>query len=290
MARNSPVGAFWEKVLGFPIMRRIGSSMQILWGGETLLIELAFSEADTPSSAAPWGYMPIFRTPALADLVQRLRDLGLHPLEENSLDDGNEAIFADPEGHPVAFRERSPAASAPENIEARRRARRGEAFNPGCGKMPGDIQELGWIRRRVQDVPRMADFYSTVVGYKRINQGRMDPLFDLGDNVLLELTDGGISIDPPQDRKGSNEYIIHRVHDLHGFLRKVEASGARIVNRSIPVYWGEIAYFADPEGYLIGLESAFHPEAYSPAKPALAEGLEAERRWREFISLSEREK
>jgi len=284
LTRESPVAEFWRNVLGFPVMRRIGAAMEIFWAGEAIVIELAFSDGDVPPSDAPWGYMPIFRTEALADLILRLRKIGVHPAQESSGPVEKEAVFLDPSGHPVGFRERLPTASSGQDVEARRRGRRGEAFNPGCASMPRDIQELGWVRRRVHDVARMATFYSEVVGYKNIGQTEKLALFDLGDNVILELTGGGLAIEPPQDRKGSNEYIIHRVDDLHGYLANLSAQGVRIVNSSIPVYWGEIAYFADPEGYLIGLESARHPGTYAPEKPPLAEGLEAERRWRELLS------
>jgi predicted enzyme related to lactoylglutathione lyase len=166
------------------------------------------------------------------------------------------------------LRERSPRAGLPQDVEARRRWTRGEAFNPGCKSMPDGFQEIGWIQRRVADVAKMSEFYRTVVGLADLGTENDRRLFDLGDNVILELIPGGTVMPAPADRKEADALIIMRVDHIEKYRGHLEAHGTKIINRKIDVYWGEVAYFVDPEGH-------------APEKSALTEGLEAERRWRE---------
>lgn len=272
---------FWITQLDMPLIRKVGPAMDIVWGGEAIVVELAYSRPKGVPQNRPWAYMPIYRVHGLDAILARLKSKGLSA--ENITESGvdREAILLDPYGHPIALRERSASAALLHDQEARRRWSRGEAFNPGCKSMPEGFQEIGWIQRRVADVARMSDFYRNVVGLAGLGTEKGRTLFDLGDNVILELVPGGTVMRPPEDRKETDALIIMRVDQIEKYRAHLESHGTKIINRQIDVYWGEVCYFADPEGQVLGLENARHPGTYAPERAALTEGLEAERRWRE---------
>lgn len=272
---------FWLTQLDMPLIRKVGPAMDIAWAGEAVVIELAYSLPKDVPQNRPWAYMPIYRVHGLDAILSRLKSKELFAESISESGGDREAILLDPYGHPIALRERSVSAGLPQDQEARRRWMRGEAFNPGCKPMPEGFQEIGWIQRRVADMARMSDFYKTVVGLADLGTHNGRPLFDLGDNVILELVPGGTVMTPPQDRKEADALIIMRVDQIEKYRAHLEVHGTTIINRKIDVYWGEVSYFVDPEGQVIGIENARHPGTYAPEKAALTEGLEAERRWRE---------
>ena len=128
----------------------------------------------------------------------------------------------------------------------------------------------------------MARFYRDAVGFVPIGEESDPASFDLGDNIILELVPGGKAVVPPDDRKATDALIIMRVDEIDHYRRHLESHGVKIINQKIEVYWGEVSYFVDPEGQVLGVENARHPGTYAPEKATLTEGLEAERRWREL--------
>ncbi|MDX2221316.1 MAG: hypothetical protein SFV21_01130, partial [Rhodospirillaceae bacterium] len=200
---------------------------------------------------------------------------------------GREAFVRDPDGYWLGLRERDAGASSAADVEARRRRRRGEAFNPGCAAMSPRMQELGWVLRRAADVPALAAFYREVLELPQIGDEDGRPQFDLGDNVILELAPGGTAVPPPIDRYRATAAFIVRVSDIARLRGKLAARNGHVVNDRIPLHWADLMYFADPEGSVIGAEQGHHPGVYAPDKFVLPENLEAERRWREHVARLE---
>jgi catechol 2,3-dioxygenase-like lactoylglutathione lyase family enzyme len=282
---NSDVGTFYVDVLGFPFVRR-GDKQKVdfYWAGEAIIFEVIFDATANDPQPDPETAecLQIYRVHGLSDILARYRAAGVPIVAGRDGALGREAFLVDPNGQLVGLRERAAAADLPQDREAARRWRRGEAFNPGCKSMPAGFQELGWIVRRVSDVAAMAAFYRDVVGLEVIGEENGRTLLDLGDNVTLELAAGG-KINPPlTDRRSRPNVFILRLHQLAPMIAKLRAHGVRFANELIQWDRGALSYFLDPEGNLVGLEEKYHPSRYAPAQPPFPEDLEAERRWREL--------
>jgi hypothetical protein len=97
----------------------------------------------------------------------------------------------------LGLRQCDPGSALPQDAEATRRRLRGEAFNPGCGPLPPDWQEIGWIRITAADFPALVAFYRDVLTIPLVESTEDRALFDIGDNTLLELAPGGVSRPAP---------------------------------------------------------------------------------------------
>ncbi|HEY8537596.1 MAG TPA: VOC family protein [Steroidobacteraceae bacterium] len=291
-SERSVSDTFYHDVLGLPLLRRVGDKATIWWLGEAVVFEAIYVQGkvvvpeDDPRQAAS---LPIMRVADLDGLLTRLRAAGAQVTQPQPCAAGREAFVRDSAGYWMGLRERAPNASLPQDIEARRRARRGETFNPGCKSMPPDIQELGWIVRRVEDLARMRRFYQDVLGLAFIGEENGRPLFDCGDNVILELAAGGRASPPPKDRLQGSSILLFRVTEIAKLRASLAEADAHIVNQNVPLHWADLMYFADPEGGLLGAEQGYHPGTYAPEKFVLPEVLEIERRRLE-AAAAERER
>jgi predicted enzyme related to lactoylglutathione lyase len=288
--KESRVDTFYEETIGLPLVRRIGNhGADIYWAGEATVIETIYVAGKTPTpDATPdaAAMSPILRVEGLDGLVDRLSTRGVPVTRIETRGLGREAYFQDTDGHWTGLRERNLVSTQPHDLEARRRARRGEAFNPGCKSMPQGIQELGWVVRRVEDVKAMTTFLRTALGLVPFGEEAGHLLFDLGDNVVLELAGGGRCQTVPKDRYEASSIVLLRVADIAQLRQSIPPAGGHIVNERIPIHWADLMYFADPEGALLGAEQGLHPGLYAPEKFVLPEALEAERRWRELVATN----
>ena len=182
----------------------------------------------------------------------------------------------------IGFRQVPGTSTSPFDREAARRVKRGEAFNPGCAPQGKDIHELGWVSRKVKDVAAMTAFYRDVVGLPHLGDDAGHAQFDFGDNTILELSPGGQVRDLPKNRYETPCVFIMRVFNSDLYKAQLKAKGARFVHELIQWDRGQLSYFADPEGNLIGIERRYHPGRYAPKNIGFPEDLEAERRWREL--------
>jgi len=290
-AKGSTSNAFFEQQVGLPLIRKVGANADIYWAGECAVFEVVYvadkqvvAEPDPLTAAA----LPVFRVTALDQLLANLAAAGVRTTGAVAAATGREAYFVDSDGYWVGLRERGADAALPQDVEARRRGRRGEAYNPGCKSMPAGMQELGWVVRRVADLEAMTAFYRDVVGLAPIGAEGGHVLFDAGDNIIFELAPGGSAQVAPNDRQQGASATLFRVDDIARLRASLDAAGAHIVNRQIPLHWADLMYFADPEGTVLGAEQGYHPGQYAPEKFILAENLEANRRAREHAaSLAE---
>ncbi|WP_373987320.1 VOC family protein [Duganella sp. BuS-21] len=290
-SKESTSNAFFEKQVGLPLIRKVGANADIYWAGECAVFEVVYVAdkqvvAETDPLTAP--ALPVFRVTGMDQLLASLNAAGVTTTAATAGASGREAYFVDTDGYWIGLRERGAEAALPQDIEARRRGRRGEAYNPGCKSMPAGLQELGWVVRRVADLDAMTVFYRDVVGLTPIGTEGEHVLFDAGDNIIFELAPGGKAQPAPTDRQQAASATLFRVDDIARLRADLDAAGAQIVNRQIPLHWADLMYFADPEGTVLGAEQGYHPGQYAPEKFILAENLEANRRAREHAaSLAE---
>jgi len=287
--RYVPTGSnlvnFYRDVVGLPLLRTYGAApADLYWGGEASIfetVEIAGKGLAPEPDADAASLVPIFRTPDLAAALAELNGKGLSAARLQEGARGLEAYFLDPVGRLFALREAPLDSLRPEDVEARRRLRRGEAFNPGCGPMPPSIQELGWIVRRCADLDRQTLFYEQALKLPRLSDLDDRRRFDLGDNVVLELAPGGRALADAAERYDNTDAVILRASDTPALRRSAVQHHGRVVTEKLNIYWADLAFIADPEGGVFGLEQAFHPGEYAPGRLALSENLEALRRWRE---------
>ena len=281
LPENSAAPDFYSKVLSLPVIRRAPNSYEVFWAGETLIFELlmvAGRKAGLPQTGAEAGCTPVFRVHQLDNLLAALKKEGAPILNIEPVWNGRQAMVRDPEGRLVCLREQLGFSPLAEDNTANRRRVRGEAFNPGCTRMPPLVQELGWVLRRVVDVAAMTRYYVDVVGLRQVAQQDGHVYLELGDNSLLELAPGGQLHDVPADRSRGEDTFLIRVSDAEALRARIRASGTRFVNEKLEYYWTDICYCTDPEGQMFGFQQIRHPRHFSP-KPAWPENLEAERRW-----------
>ena len=193
--------------------------------------------------------------------------------------------MGDPLGGLIGLREADPQSDLAHDVEARRRWRRGEAFNVGCDPMPAGWQELGWVVRHVADVRSMRHFYTDAIGLEVIAEEDGRVLLDLGDNSVLELAPGGQAATPPAHRHELMSTFILRIRQLERFREELKARGVHMVHEFIQWPAGALTYVADPEGHVIGIEERYHPSQYlSKTIPPFPEDLEALRRQKEHLA------
>jgi predicted enzyme related to lactoylglutathione lyase len=272
---------FYTDVVGLPLLRHVGDKATIWWLGETSVFEVIYVQdkalvpEESPESAPT---LPIMRVTDLDAALARITAAGGRTTQPERRGPGREAFVCDRDGCWFGLRERAADSTLPQDVEARRRARRGETFNPGCKSMPPGMPELGWVVRRVEDLARMTQFYQDVLGLTRLGEEDDRVLFDAGDNVILELAPGGSRRPPPKDRLDGSSVALFRVTDIAALRASLARAQAHVVNERVPLHWADLMYFADPEGGLLGAEQGYHPGTYAPEKFVLPEVLEIERR------------
>jgi predicted enzyme related to lactoylglutathione lyase len=286
----------YADILGLPramIMRAVdgvGESKDHFWGGENIIVNHNYGRPDLDrdvsadareADPATARQIQIFRVSDLDGIVERLRAKGATVLPIRPCFHGREAFVLDPMGMLIGLRQRDADSPLPQDREAVRRRIRGEAFNPGCGPMPQDWQEVGWVRITVADLPKVAAFYRDTVGLPFIGEADGDALFDLGDNTTLELTPGGVARPIPDKQISCPAVMILRVPNRAATIRKFQAANVPVVMALFQAVYGSLTYVSDPEGNVFGLMERVHPGDYFGKYAIVPEDLEAARRWAE---------
>jgi predicted enzyme related to lactoylglutathione lyase len=283
---------FYGKTLGLPLMMTMRTAQQnknYFWCGEDIVLDLSHHAPEGPfdprdADPATARQVPIFRTDALDALMATFVSHGARVLPIRPTAFGREAFVVDPTGRLIGFRERDLGSPLAADREARRRFKRGEAFNPGCASMPSHLQELGWVRLRVADRDAAKRFYGTRVGLPDLGAVGDADLFDLGDNTTLEIVGGGVARPLPTAQNAAESVMILRVVDFQTTLRRLKAAGQPFPFKIYNEANGGFSYIADGEGNLLGLADRRPPAAYRGESPVLPEDLEARRRWVEATS------
>jgi predicted enzyme related to lactoylglutathione lyase len=283
---------FYGKTLGLPLMMTMRTAQQnknYFWCGEDIVLDLSHHAPEASfdpqdSDPATARQVPIFRTEDLGALMATFVSRGAKVLPIRPTPFGREAFVVDPTGRLIGFRQRDPGSTFAADREARRRFKRGEAFNPGCASMPAHLQELGWVRLKVADLDAAKQFYGARVGLPYLGLSGDAALFDLGDNTTLELVGGGVARALPTAQNAADSVMILRVVDFQATLRRLKAAGQPFPFKIYNEANGGFSYIADAEGNLLGLADRRPPAAYRGQAPVLPEDLEAQRRWVEATS------
>jgi predicted enzyme related to lactoylglutathione lyase len=278
---------FYDKTLGLPLMMTMRTAQQnknYFWCGEDIVLDLSHHAPETPLSPREADpdtarQIPIFRTENLEALMAGLAARGAKLLLARPTLYGREAFLIDPMGRLIGFRQRDAASPIAADREARRRFKRGEAFNPGCAPMPAHLQELGWVRIRVTNLSAARLFYGDRVGLPYLGEAGGALLFDLGDNTTLEIVGGGLPRPLPSAQNASESVMILRVVNFPATLAWLKAAGQAFPYKIYNMATGGFSYIADPDGNLLGLADRKPPDAYRGTQPVLPEDLEARRRW-----------
>jgi catechol-2,3-dioxygenase len=265
---------FYQKVLGLPVIRPVGE-MVTFWAGEDLCFEIKCDSAgrgehNDPDQAQT---LPIMRSHDLAATERRLARHGVTPTHRSSSPAGHRIWVEGPDGHLFGFEERNVGSELAADREALRRWRAGETRLPGVGELPPDLHYMSRILLHVHDVTAVSEFYNSGFGLDRVVQEGGSMLHSLGDTVLLEIAPGGKPRPVPADRTEVANIVMTRVRDLDAFMGDMARVGAPQSGDTIEFFTGSrAAYFADPEGNLLGVQQRTLWGSYP-------EDLEAERRW-----------
>ncbi|MCS6801515.1 MAG: VOC family protein [Chloroflexota bacterium] len=256
--------AFYREVVGLPLLRTEGET-QLFWAGESMIFAVGAGGTLPPpyTDRAETTCIPVFRCLDLASVLARILAAGRPILNDRQLIHGRLVYIVDPSGNVTGFQERSRTSPRPEDREAFRRLERGAPLLPGVSPLPPDLYGLGWVVSWFQDEARAIRFYRDVVGLpdsgNTVHGG--GALLSLGPTVLLDAKGGGRVQPAAADRFAANNLFILRVDDLDREVDRLRAHGVRFVHDPFQTDEGTFAYFADPEGQLVGLHAPHTPRA-----------------------------
>lgn len=265
---------YYTDVVGLPLMR-VGPDVSLLWGGEDIVFEIKTQdEPGMEGSAWPDApLLPIFRTHDLDATRDRFTQAGITGFVNDATDFSERIWVRGPDGLLVGFESRDPLSPFAADVEALRRWQDGVPSLAGVPALPAELQYLSRVRRAVSDVDRAANFYRDVVGLNEVGRESDAILFGLGDTVMLELVPGGRARPTPHNRMELIDSFIFRVHGFDECVAQLSKDGAEWVGEQIRYSTGSnLAYFADPEGGVIGIEERSSYGDYP-------DDIESARRW-----------
>jgi predicted enzyme related to lactoylglutathione lyase len=99
-----------------------------------------------------------------------------------------------------------------------------------------------------EDVPRLADFYETLLGQAADSRSDSHASFDLGGTTLFIHVKGNGVEDAP-----NGDHVAFAL-DQDAAADRARASGSEVVGPR-DFYWGRSAYLQDPDGRAVELQS-----------------------------------
>ncbi len=275
MRRPAGFGAYalddyYTRVVGLPLLRQ-GGLASLFWAGEDLVFEI--KTGDDPEPVDPAPLLPIFRSHDLPATCARFARAGYAPESEETTGHATTVWFRGADRMLLGFEQRSERSPFAADAEALRRRRAGAPTLDGCAPLAPELQYLSRVRRRVADLPAALAFYRDVVGLDPVGTDGPAQVLSLGDTVLLELVSGGVARPVPADRSELPDAVISRIHGFVPYVDGLTADGVTWIGEQIHYETGsKLAYFADPEGLPVGVESRTLWGNYP-------DDVEAERRW-----------
>jgi predicted enzyme related to lactoylglutathione lyase len=204
--------------------------------------------------AAP--IIPIFRSFDLDATVSRIQAEGAEVLADREGPFGRTVYISVPGGFVDGLRQSSTRTDDPIDRAAETEHRGGGARVNGIAAMPPDLLDIGWIELHVADVGAELAFYRDVVGLEVLeNRGGDGAMLYLGDLGRLQLSPGGCRESPVTDRGLASDMWMLRVHDLDALVADLDAAGVHWINRPFEMTGGMLAYFADPDGHIVGIQT-----------------------------------
>jgi predicted enzyme related to lactoylglutathione lyase len=108
----------------------------------------------------------------------------------------------------------------------------------------------------VKDLNRMVDFYANTIGFKAVDQTRMETWVEFESGaarfslhaIPSEIAEGIVIASPPKPRETGAVKLSLAVDDVDSEVRRLRALGVQIIERP----WGSYDV-VDPEGNVVGL-------------------------------------
>ncbi|MCS6802138.1 MAG: VOC family protein [Chloroflexota bacterium] len=273
--RRSPEPAvlrhFYGEIIGLPTLRE--GEVSAYWAGETMALEIAPGGRIAPTyrDRAEAPCVPVFRVVSMNRIVERLKSAGVTFLNEPfERPHSVFAYFLDPAGNVTGLAERRRTSPRPEDIEAWRRWDSGRLTIPGVGALPPHLLPLGWVVLRCADVERVAQFFRDVVGLEVSHRTKDSVVFVAGEMTRIEIAPGGTPQPLPASHADVTDTFVLRVADADRCAAEFRSAGAQVVTPPFDVPHGRVAYFADPEGHLFGIQSRLPSSPRPEDREALA--------------------
>lgn len=246
-------GTFYRDVFGLPELRNYGPT-KMLWVGETVDLEPG-AGGTLPPPRRDWEHapcLPVFQVQALEPVIRRLESQGVRFAVKNvMLTGGRYAWFTDPAGNATGLVQR-PAESVLAD-----RWQPATISLPGVPALTGGLIRLGEVIRHCQDVGAITAFYRDAVGLMPLEGTSADDeqLLALGATTMLRIAAGGDLLEVPEDRQAVVDGFILRVDDVDGMYTDLIRLGTAGINPPFDIDGGRIAYLADPEGQVFGIQT-----------------------------------
>lgn len=261
------LGAFYRDVIGLPILRH-DHGIPVFWLGGTTVMGMGPLPDSAPEqnfkdrSEAPLAF--VLRVDDIDKTLASLRSHGVRIIMEPlTVAAGTVAYFLDPDGNATGILQCSPTSPLPEDAEALRRGDR-ESTIPDAPSMPAGWRGIARIVLRCTNLQKEVAFYRDVIGLTpELDQGTQ-VLFSLGATCAFEIAIGAPVQPEPTDRADARNAFVLRVADVEQAAAELADAGVRCVNPPFDIGGGRVAYYADPENHVFGVqqrwETSMRPE------------------------------
>jgi catechol 2,3-dioxygenase-like lactoylglutathione lyase family enzyme len=275
------LGRFYASALGLPVLRHWDtreSAGTMLYAGDVAAFEINRGGQTPVSDPAVAECTPIFRVRDLDAVVAQGLAAGARGAGEETAQNVRTLFLRDGAGHLYGLRQATDDSPFAPDAEAARRWAAGDRGLAGLTSLPDNIQDLGYVRLRVEDPTALAAFYAEILGLG-ILASPADGFVSLhlGGTGVLELVPGGTRRSAPKDRVDVTDVWILRVYDYVAMKAHVAVNRVHQVN-ALEMAGGWLDYYADPEGHLFGFQERKSPDPNIP-NSNLVEDSAARHRW-----------
>jgi hypothetical protein len=275
--KMSELTPYYQRIIGLPLVRAWENDLVLLWAGEDLIFEVKTDdnperEQSDPDSAA---IIPVFRVHDLAIWQARMTAFGYAPLSRRKSEFGRTLFYRGPDNLITGFEERAETSPLPSD---RRGLQSWRAAPFRLGRLPALPDTLHYLSRAIRhvaDVAAMSRFYRDNFGLLSLGNEGESQIFALGEDSVLEIAPGGISIPEPRDRSELPDTFVLRTHNLNAQLAALPRRGARLKGEVIvKERTTRLQFVPDPEGWIVGIEER------GKIRSRYIDDVEADRRWR----------
>ncbi len=274
MAELTP---YYQKIIGLPLERDFENDLVLLWAGEDLIFEVKTDDnpvrKQTDANSA--AMLPVFRVHDLAKWRARMESFGYKPVSERKTQWGQTLFYLGPDNLITGFEHRSDDSPLPSDRKALKRWKQG-AFRLGnLPPLPDSLHYLSRAIRHVADVEAMSKYYRDVFGLQPLGSEGDSQIFAVGEDSVLEIAPGGVSIPEPGDRSELTDTFVMRIHNLDAERQALSKRGAKLKGDVIvKEETTRLQFVPDPEGWIVGIEER------GKIRPQYIDDVEADRRWR----------
>ena len=153
--------------LGLPTLRqwnRHETAGSMLYGGDVCVFEVNRSGQPPVSDPSVAECTQIFRVRDLDAVVEQVLSVGASSAVQETIHNVRTVFLRDSVGHLYGLRQAHDDSPLAQNLEAARSWNAGARGLAGLPSLPSSIQNLGYVRLRVEDPDAMATFYAEMLG------------------------------------------------------------------------------------------------------------------------------